>query len=43
MRIGVNLPSDCAETSGALLLDWARHADESPFATLAVTDRLVER
>jgi alkanesulfonate monooxygenase SsuD/methylene tetrahydromethanopterin reductase-like flavin-dependent oxidoreductase (luciferase family) len=40
MRIGVNLPSDCAQASGALLLDWARRADEGPFATLAVTDRL---
>ncbi len=40
MRIGVNLPSDCAEASGAFLLEWARCADEGPFATLAVTDRL---
>lgn len=40
MRIGVNLPSDCGGASGELLLDWARRADEGPFATLAVTDRL---
>lgn len=40
MKIGIGLPSDCAGTSRALLLEWARRADAGPFATLAVTDRL---
>ena len=43
MRIGVNLPSDCAEASGALLLEWARCADQGPFATLAAAAALTRR
>jgi len=41
MRVGVNLPSDSAGIDAPLLLDWARRADDGPFSTLGVTDRLV--
>lgn len=41
MRYGVGLPANLPGTSGATLLDWARNADAGPFASLAVTDRIV--
>ena len=40
MRIGVNLPSDSPEASCELLLEWARRAEQGPFSTLGVTDRI---
>lgn len=41
MRVGVGLPSTVPGCDGALLLDWARRAEEGQFSTLAVLDRLV--
>ena len=41
MRIGVGLPSAVPGVDGALLLEWARRADEGPFSSLAVIDRFV--
>jgi len=41
MRIGVGLPSGLAATNSKLILDWAKRADEGPFSSLGVIDRLV--
>ena len=41
MRVGVGLPSGIPGTSGELVLEWARRADEGPFSSLGVIDRLV--
>lgn len=41
MKIGIALPSAIPNASGSLLRDWARLADEGPFSSLAVVDRLV--
>ena len=41
MRVGVGLPSGIPGTSSRLMLDWARKADEGPFSSLGVIDRLV--
>jgi alkanesulfonate monooxygenase SsuD/methylene tetrahydromethanopterin reductase-like flavin-dependent oxidoreductase (luciferase family) len=41
MQIGIGLPATHAETSGKLLLDWARLADKGPFSSLGLIDRLV--
>ncbi|MGH7899545.1 MAG: LLM class flavin-dependent oxidoreductase [Candidatus Binatia bacterium] len=40
MKVGVNLPSDIPGVPAGSLLEWARRADQGPFATLGVTDRL---
>lgn len=40
MRIGAGLPSGIAGTNSQLILNWARQADEGPFASLGVIDRL---
>jgi alkanesulfonate monooxygenase SsuD/methylene tetrahydromethanopterin reductase-like flavin-dependent oxidoreductase (luciferase family) len=40
MQIGIGLPSAVPETSGAVLLDWARQAEDAGFASLDVTDRV---
>jgi alkanesulfonate monooxygenase SsuD/methylene tetrahydromethanopterin reductase-like flavin-dependent oxidoreductase (luciferase family) len=40
VNIGVGLPNTTPGADGALLLDWARRADEGPFSSLAVLDRL---
>ncbi len=40
MNIGVGLPTSTPGTSGDLLLEWARRADQGPFSTLGVVDRL---
>src|ERR1043166_8607837 len=40
MDVGVNLPTDAPGVSATTLIDWARQADEGPFSTLGVTDRL---
>jgi len=39
MRVGAGLPAGVPGASGQLILDWARKADEGPFASLAVADR----
>ena len=41
MNVGVGLPTTTPGTTGALLLDWARRADEGPFSSLGVLDRVV--
>ena len=41
MDIGVGLPSLVPGCDGALLVDWARRADDGPFASVAVVDRLL--
>ncbi len=41
MRIGVGLPSTVPGAGGQLIITWARRADEGPFSSLGVLDRLV--
>ena len=41
MRIGVGLPSTVPGADGQLVIEWARRADDGPFASLGVLDRLV--
>jgi alkanesulfonate monooxygenase SsuD/methylene tetrahydromethanopterin reductase-like flavin-dependent oxidoreductase (luciferase family) len=41
MKIGIALPSTIPNVSGSLIREWARLADEGPFSSLAVLDRLV--
>jgi alkanesulfonate monooxygenase SsuD/methylene tetrahydromethanopterin reductase-like flavin-dependent oxidoreductase (luciferase family) len=41
MRIGVGLPTGVPGADGQLVLSWARLADEGPFSSLGVVDRLV--
>lgn len=40
MRIGVGLPSGIAGAHSQLILAWAKRADEGPFSSLGVIDRL---
>lgn len=41
MRVGIGLPSTIPGTSGPLILHWARRADNGPFSSLGVLDRIV--
>lgn len=41
MRVGVGLPSGIPGASSRLILEWAHKADEGPFSSLGVVDRLV--
>ena len=41
IRVGVGLPTSTPGTGRDLVLDWARRADEGPFTSLGVIDRLV--
>lgn len=41
MKIGIALPSAFLNISGSVIREWARLADEGPFSSLAVPDRLV--
>ena len=41
MRVGVGLPSTVTGADGQLIITWARRADEVPFSSLGVLDRLV--
>jgi alkanesulfonate monooxygenase SsuD/methylene tetrahydromethanopterin reductase-like flavin-dependent oxidoreductase (luciferase family) len=41
MRVGVGLPGGVPGTQGRLIIEWARRADEGPFSSLGVIDRLV--
>jgi alkanesulfonate monooxygenase SsuD/methylene tetrahydromethanopterin reductase-like flavin-dependent oxidoreductase (luciferase family) len=41
MRIGVGLPSTVPGASGDLVLEWATRAEQGPFSSLGVLDRLV--
>jgi alkanesulfonate monooxygenase SsuD/methylene tetrahydromethanopterin reductase-like flavin-dependent oxidoreductase (luciferase family) len=41
MRIALGLPSRVANASGELMLEWATRAEQGPFSSLVVTDRVV--
>jgi len=41
MRVGVGLPTTLPGVDGSLIIEWARVADEGPFSSLGVLDRLV--
>jgi alkanesulfonate monooxygenase SsuD/methylene tetrahydromethanopterin reductase-like flavin-dependent oxidoreductase (luciferase family) len=41
MEVGVGLPTTTPGADGRLVLEWARRADEGPFASLGVLDRMV--
>lgn len=41
MRVGVGLPGTVPRTNGQLLIQWAAQADQGPFSSLGVLDRLV--
>ena len=40
VRVGIGLPTAIPATSGELVLDWARRADEGPFSSVGVLDRV---
>lgn len=41
MQVGVGLPNGVPGTKGQLVIEWAHRADEGPFSSLGVIDRLV--
>jgi alkanesulfonate monooxygenase SsuD/methylene tetrahydromethanopterin reductase-like flavin-dependent oxidoreductase (luciferase family) len=41
MRVGVGLPGTLPGANGQLLIAWAKQADQGPFSSLSVLDRLV--
>ena len=41
MRVGVGLPNGIPGTQGPLIIEWARRADQGPFTSLGVVDRLL--
>ncbi len=41
MRIGVGLPTTTPGATGRLVVDWARQADQGPFTSVGVLDRVV--
>jgi alkanesulfonate monooxygenase SsuD/methylene tetrahydromethanopterin reductase-like flavin-dependent oxidoreductase (luciferase family) len=41
MNIGLGLPNTIANLKGDTLLDWIRRADEGPFSSVAVLDRVL--
>ena len=41
MKIGIGLPNPVPGVAGTRLVDWAKHAEERGFASLATIDRLV--
>ena len=41
MKVGIGLPSALPGTGGAEILEWARKADEGPFSSVSVIDRIV--
>jgi alkanesulfonate monooxygenase SsuD/methylene tetrahydromethanopterin reductase-like flavin-dependent oxidoreductase (luciferase family) len=43
MRIAIGLPSRVPAASGQLMLEWATRAEERPFSSLVVTDRVVSQ
>jgi len=40
MQVGVGLPNGVPGTDGQLMIEWARRADEGPFSSIGVIDRL---
>ncbi|HYN19232.1 MAG TPA: LLM class flavin-dependent oxidoreductase [Actinomycetes bacterium] len=43
MEVGVGLPTTTPDADGHCLLEWARRAEDGPFASLGVLDRMVYR
>ena len=41
MRVGIGLPNTLDAADGDMLLSWARRADDGPFTSVGVFDRLV--
>jgi alkanesulfonate monooxygenase SsuD/methylene tetrahydromethanopterin reductase-like flavin-dependent oxidoreductase (luciferase family) len=41
MKIGIGLPTLLPSDQGSLMLDWARQADDGPFSSIGVIDRIV--
>ena len=41
MRIALGLPSRVASATGELMLEWCTRADQGPFSSVVVTDRVV--
>ena len=41
MKIGIGIPNPVPGTSGQLLLDWARRAEERGFSGLVTIDRVI--
>jgi alkanesulfonate monooxygenase SsuD/methylene tetrahydromethanopterin reductase-like flavin-dependent oxidoreductase (luciferase family) len=41
LKIGIGLPATIPGTEGSRILDWAKKADNGPFSSLAILDRLV--
>jgi alkanesulfonate monooxygenase SsuD/methylene tetrahydromethanopterin reductase-like flavin-dependent oxidoreductase (luciferase family) len=41
MKIGIGLPAAIPGATTTLIRDWARYADEGPFSSLGIPDRLV--
>ncbi|HEX6819571.1 MAG TPA: LLM class flavin-dependent oxidoreductase [Ktedonobacterales bacterium] len=41
MKVGVGLPAVIPGTPGDVILQWARRADEGPFSSLGIIDRVV--
>ena len=41
MKIGIGLPNPVPNVAGTRLVEWAKHAEERGFASLATIDRLV--
>ncbi|MGH2813942.1 MAG: LLM class flavin-dependent oxidoreductase, partial [Actinomycetota bacterium] len=43
MEVGVGLPTTTPRADGRRVLEWARRAEDGPFASLGVLDRMVYR
>ena len=43
MHIAIGLPSRIPDASGELMLEWAMRAEQGPFSSLVVTDRVVSQ
>lgn len=41
MQVGIGLPNGVPGTDGWLIIEWARQADDGPFSSLGVVDRMV--
>jgi alkanesulfonate monooxygenase SsuD/methylene tetrahydromethanopterin reductase-like flavin-dependent oxidoreductase (luciferase family) len=41
MRIGIGLPNSIPGTTGQLIIEWSRLADQGPYSSLGAVDRLV--
>src|SRR5437868_12303895 len=41
MKIGIGLPVAIPGTPGSLILEWAKQAEQGPFSSLGVLDRVV--